>query len=237
MASNSLSLSRRAGTVLRWPLGMALTSWRYLWRITPLHRQDEAGGRQDLGPALPEGDLSSGVQRPSDGEGPLFHRRYAVVVHDPQMSAEELMDLLSQHPNRPAPIEVAVFRKTSGAEGPMEVGDEFVVRMPGPWDGPVRVVDRTPTSFRLATLPGHMEAGQIEFRALDDDGRLRFEIESWANSGDRLSQLLYSRIRVMKEMQLHMWTHYCEHIARIVRGQLRGGVQITTRWVQLPPEG
>src|SRR5680860_1056632 len=32
---------QRAGTVLRWPLGMALTSWRYLWRTTPLHRIEE----------------------------------------------------------------------------------------------------------------------------------------------------------------------------------------------------
>ena len=41
---------------------------------------------------------------------------------------------------------------------------EFMVRMPGPWKAPVRCVERTPTSFRLVTLPGHMEAGQIEFR-------------------------------------------------------------------------
>ena len=45
----------------------------------------------------------------------------------------------------------------------MAVGDEYVVRMPGPWDGPVRVVERTPTAFRFATLEGHLEAGQIRF--------------------------------------------------------------------------
>jgi uncharacterized protein (UPF0548 family) len=28
---------------------------------------------------------------------------------------------------------------------------------PGPWDGPVRVVERTPTCFRFATLAGHLE--------------------------------------------------------------------------------
>ena len=33
-----------------------------------------------------------------------------------------------------------------------------MVRMPGPWDGPVRVVDRSPTWFRFATLRGHLEA-------------------------------------------------------------------------------
>ena len=88
---------------------------------------------------------------------------------------------LLREPSRAAPIEVAVFRKTRGGEGPLRVGDEFVVRMPGPWDGPVVVADRTPTSFRFATLRGHLEAGQIEFRtSADGDGAVRFEIESWA---------------------------------------------------------
>lgn len=44
---------------------------------------------------------------------------------------------------------------------PGQPGDEFVVRMPGPWDGPVRVVRRDESSFRLATLDGHLEAGEI----------------------------------------------------------------------------
>ncbi|HEX3925196.1 MAG TPA: hypothetical protein VHY31_23150 [Streptosporangiaceae bacterium] len=36
--------------------------------------------------------------------------------------------------------------------------------MPGPWDGPVRVVHTGAASFRFATLAGHLEAGEIEFR-------------------------------------------------------------------------
>ena len=53
------------------------------------------------------------------------------------------------------------------------------MRTPGPWDGPVRVVQAGPRSFRLATLAGHLEAGQIEFRvAPHGEGRLIFEIES-----------------------------------------------------------
>ena len=31
------SLSTRLGIVLRWPIGLVLTSWRYLWRITPVY--------------------------------------------------------------------------------------------------------------------------------------------------------------------------------------------------------
>ena len=68
--------------------------------------------------------------------------------------------------------------------------------MPGPWDGPVRVVAATPTSFRLATLDGHLEAGQIELPApaTEDGEPLEFAIESWARAGDRLSHLLYNRL-------------------------------------------
>jgi hypothetical protein len=106
--------------------------------------------------------------------------------------------------------------------------------MPGPWDGPVRVAATTPTSFRLATLAGHLEAGQIEFRAGSDESMLRFEIESWARSGDRVSDLLYDRLRMAKEVQLHMWTSFLEQVADLAGGRLTGGVEIVSRRVEDP---
>jgi hypothetical protein len=117
------------------------------------------------------------------------------------------------------------------------VNDEFVVRMPGPWDGPVRVADTSPHSFRLVTLAGHLEAGQIEFRARDTDP-LEFEIESWARSGDRLSELLYDRLRLSKEVQFHMWTSFLERVVKIAEGKRVGGLRIHTRKVnEVPPGG
>jgi hypothetical protein len=98
--------------------------------------------------------------------------------------------------------------RSRGEPGALREGDEFVVRMPGPWDGPVRVVHRSEASFRLATLAGHQEAGEIEFRAGRDGDALRFEIESWARAGDRLSALLYNKVRLAKEIQLNMWSHF-----------------------------
>jgi Domain of unknown function (DUF1990) len=231
-------LGRRAGTVARWPVGMGLAFWRYLWRTMPLHRSDEDGSpERDGPPPLPDGIGDGRLQRPEDGSGPLFRRRYRVRIVGARRGAEELMAALLREPNRAAPVEVAVFRKTRGGQGPLRVGDEFVVRMPGPWDGPVVVVDRTPTSFRFATLDGHLEAGQIEFRAADDGDAVRFEIESWARSGDRLAGLLYDRVRLAKEMQLHMWTHFCERAAKLAGGRIRGGISIDTRRVEAGAPG
>jgi hypothetical protein len=107
--------------------------------------------------------------------------------------------------------------------------------MPGPWDGPVRVVEVSSRCFRLMTLEGHLEAGQIVFRAEGGRGRIDFEIESWARSGDRLSDLLYDRLRMSKEIQLHMWISFLERVVRLSGGTRQGGLRIHTRRVEEVP--
>jgi uncharacterized protein (UPF0548 family) len=219
-------------TATLWPFGIALTSWNYMWRTTPLHRREVEGSLpDDGGPALPPDVDADGLQPADDGVGILFHRRYQVRIAGARISPEELIATVSADPNDVAPTEFARFTKVVGDEGRLTPGDRFVVRMPGPWDGPVRVVERTPTSFRLATLQGHLEAGQIEFRAATDGDHLVFSIESWARSGDRLSKLLYGQLRMAKEVQLHMWTSVLEHAVSLSGGRMTGGVDIETRRV------
>jgi hypothetical protein len=232
--SSRLSPGRRLSTAARWPVGVALTSWNYMWRTTPMHRREEDGSRADLPPRLPDAALDDDLQRIEDGVGPLFHRLYRATIRDARLSSQELIHRLSIDPNVAAPTELARFLKIGGAQGRLAVGDEFVVRMPGPWDGPVRVTAMTPTSFRLATLSGHLEAGQIEFRSAHREKLLQFEIESWARSGDRLSNLLYHHLRMAKEVQLHMWTSFLERVAKLSEGRLTGGIEIISRKVEDP---
>ena len=79
--SSKLPLTRSAGIAARWPLGLALTSWRYLWRTTPFHRAEEAGCWADDGPPpLPDRGTDDDAQRVADGVGPLFHRRYRADI-------------------------------------------------------------------------------------------------------------------------------------------------------------
>lgn len=214
-----------------WPVGIAAVSWRYMWRTIPLHRSEEAGTRADLpGPVSGMSGFADRLQPLDAGVGPMLHRSYRVRIAGTSMAPSALIDLVSARLNQVSP-EMAVFRKTRGAQGSLRQGDEFVVRMPGPWDGPVRVVRRDEASFRLATLAGHLEAGEIEFRAEPDGDALRFEIESWARAGDRLSALLYNKLRLAKEVQLNMWSHFCLRVARLAGGRPQGGITIRTRWV------
>ena len=226
---------RRLLTTLRWPHGVLLTAWSYMWRTTPMWRSERQGawpadGPPAVDPRVPMTD----VQRPEDGAGPLLRRRYRARIHGASLDAAGLMADLQADPNRVAPGTLAHFIKETGEDGAMRVGDEFVVRMPAPWDGPIRVVEVGPRNFRVVTLDGHIEAGQIEWRAGDEHDALVFEIESWARQGDRLSWFLHDHVPMAKEVQLHMWTRVCERAAARAGGRLTEGIDIDTRKVEGP---
>jgi hypothetical protein len=225
------NLLERLVTAASWPFGVAWTGWHYMWRILPVHRTNEDGSLdRDLPPPLPVSVELRGVQTPTDGRGPLLHRRYTVAVADAEIEPHELIARLAAEPDEVAPAWVARFRKTRGKPGRLSVGDEFLVQMPGPWNGPVRVIDVGAEHFRFATLDGHLEAGQIEWRAWKDD-HLRFAVESWARPGDRLSALLHDRLPMAKEVQLYMWTSLLERGARFAGGRPLDGIDVLTRIV------
>ena len=222
-------LTRRWLTAVTWPVGIALTSWDYMWRTTPMRRHEVFPSTSPPLPELPAGVSLSEVQRPGDGTGPLFHRRYRTRIRGCRLGPDELMEAIQRDPNSASPKTFARFQRVDGGRDRLSEGDEFVVRMPGPWDGPVRVVQAGPRSFRLATLAGHLEAGQIEFRvAPESDGQVVFEIESWARSSSRLVSLLYHRLRMAKEVQAHMWISFLERVVRLSGGRMTGGVELHT---------
>ena len=76
--------------------------------------------------------------------------------------------------------------------------------------------------------------GRSSFAPAPEDEIVAFEIESWARSGDRLSNLLYHRIRMAKEVQLHMWISFLEGVTALSGGTMSGGVDIDTQRVDDP---
>lgn len=227
------SPSRRWLIAATWPVGIILTSWDYVWRSTPLHRREslEPASADHLPPSFPVGVESSEVMGVDAGAGPLFHRHYSTQIRESALTADVLFAKVTENLNRAAPITFARFQRVFGDADTLSLADEYVVRMPGPWDGPVRVIDRTPHSFRLATLAGHLEAGQIEFRVRDGE-LMTFEIESWARSSSQTSNLLYHKVRMAKEVQLHMWISFLEGVVEVSGGRMTGGITIDTRRVE-----
>ncbi|GAB3299801.1 DUF1990 family protein [Parasphingorhabdus pacifica] len=227
------TIVRNALLPVRWGVGMALISWRYLWQTTPLHRTEVLveAAPENSAPEVAEHLLDERCQPDSDGAGELYHRRFRVRIEDSRCAARELMSEVKEDLNRAAPTEVVRFHKTGGAMDAMRPGDEFVVRMPGPWNGPVRVIECGDQHFRFVTLCGHLEAGQIEFRVFTEGAVVWFEIETWARASSALVNLLYAKLRLAKEMQLNMWVRYCLGVARLADGRARGGVRVDTRCV------
>jgi uncharacterized protein (UPF0548 family) len=227
-----LDAALRARSSLRWGAGGAIAAARYLRRTTQVERHERTLPGSDPGPVdRPAPGDPAALQRRADGVGASVRRLYAVRVRDPRLGPAEVIDAIARDPNLGSPYELARFVKTRGLLGEMRPGDEYVVWLPGPWNGPVRVADRTATAIRLVTLRGHMEAGEIEFRATGDGGDLVFEIESAARSGTTGSWLVYALLRLGREVQLHMWAQFCSSVARLAGGTTADPVTVrTTRY-------
>lgn len=197
-------------------------------RVT--HHQGPGEPGRDAPPPLPDSVLRD--QPTQAGHGPLLHRRFAVRVAEPRLSPRALVAVLAADMNRAMVAGVARFDPVTDTGRALAVGDELVVRMPGPWDGPVRVVDRTVgaerSSFRLATLAGHLEAGQIEFAASTGPDGLVFTVTTWARAGDLLADLVYNRLGVAREIQFQLWVHCCVAAAELAAGSAPDRVEVTT---------
>lgn len=228
--------SRRVLRLLfRWAIGMAVVSWRYLWQTTPLHRSTHHDDTSRPPPPIPKGIDESGLQQIQDGVGSMFHRRFRVEIKDALLDAEGLMDSIVTDLGGHVPREVVHLRSHGPIDEPLKCNDDFVVDMPGPWNGPVRVIVIDESRLRLATRAGHLEAGQIEFHAYDEDELVVFEIEAWARPSSRLVHLLYSRIRIAKEIQLNMWVRFCKAAAKTSHGHPSNGISISTYQAPAPP--
>ena len=132
----TVSRSARLRTILGWPAGIAVVSWRYMWRTIPLHRSEESGTRADLPDLAYDTSEFADQHQPLDaGVGPMLHRSYAVRIVGSSMTSPALIDLVSAKLNQASP-EMAVFRKTRGAHSALRQDDEFIVRMQGRGMGP-----------------------------------------------------------------------------------------------------
>ncbi|MDJ0365605.1 DUF1990 family protein [Hymenobacter sp. H14-R3] len=175
--------------------------------------------------------VSSDEQPVAKGTGPELARRYYLDVERPRLTPAQLMAAVQADLPSFSPGLLADFERTQGTEGELHVGDEFHIKILGPWNGSVRVTQVSASSFELVTLAGHPEAGTICFEAHALDSRpdaLRFEIRSLARSRDGLVAFAYDTIGGGKLMQEATWVEFCERVGQASGGQALGPVVVET---------
>lgn len=165
------------------------------------------------------------------GSGPFFERRYWVDVQQPRLSAAELLDHIKCHLPDYSPDLLADFEKTKGQAHCLAEGDEYGIKILGPWNGDVRVTKVEADGFELTTLENHPEAGCIRFSlrphaTLPDT--LRFEIHSRARSRDGLVAFTYDTLGLGKRVQQQTWETFCQRVAEHSGGLPLGPVQVET---------
>ncbi|UYZ57636.1 DUF1990 domain-containing protein [Hymenobacter latericus] len=175
--------------------------------------------------------MSQNPQTPDQGAGPFTERRYYIDIAHPKQPAEALMHDIQCNIERYSPGLLAEFHKEKGEKHGLHVGDEFHIKIIGPWNGSVRVTEVAKQHFELLTLEGHPEAGHIRFslRQLPNQpGVLRFEIHSKARARDGLVAFAYGTLGVGKQVQEQTWVTFCQRVAEESGGEALGPVQVDT---------
>ncbi|MDO7849645.1 DUF1990 family protein [Hymenobacter sp. M29] len=174
---------------------------------------------------------STAEQPASTGSGPLLERRYFIDVARARQTPAQLMAAVQANVPHFSPDALADFKKKNGDADDLKAGDEFSIKILGPWNGCVRVTDVSATAFEFITLEGHPEAGRIRFETHylnDRPDVLRFEIRSSARSRDGLVAFAYDTIGGGKLMQEATWTEFCRRVAAASGGQALGDVTVET---------
>lgn len=198
--------ARAGARTIGWAIGVPLATFRFLARRIPIER------------------VAAPAEWAADG---LVHRRLWVECDRPQLSAPRLLNIIAADPNVVVPTEVLQFDKTAGDPGQLVVGDRYLIRMAGPWDGPVIVAARDDNGVRLESCPGNPQQGHIDFLVQDEDGRLRIEIASCYRPASRAFRALARFVPLVERMEIHTGGHILEMTA-----QLAGARPPQQIWVQ-----
>ena len=97
-------------------------------------------------------------QPAATGSGPMLQWRYFIDVARARRLPVLLMRKVQTHLSDFSFGLLADFERKDGPESLLKVGDEFHIKILGPWNGAVRVTDAGAIPFEFVTLEGHPEA-------------------------------------------------------------------------------
>ena len=190
-------------------------------------------------PPVPVHLFDDEVQLEGEGFGRLLGRQYIVRLRT-DFTAPAVFAAIAQHLSALVPDELAAFEKTTGTSSQLEVGDEFDIRIFGPWNGRVRVIEVTPSAFAFVTLKGHPEAGRIRFAVADDAtdaGVVVVGITSWARCRDATVEMGYDQLGIGKRLQTTTWTTFLDRVVVLAAAKRVGMIDVSEQEIdeEAPP--
>jgi hypothetical protein len=180
----------------------------------PVEHVDSVGAPSPL----PAEEPDPAQREDEQAVGPVVHRLYSATIRAPKLTADRLVAIIAADPNVIAPSEVLRFEKTRGEPGALREGDRLLIRMAGPWNGPVEVTRRWEKGLRLAARPGHPQLGQVELRACDEGGEIAMHIQTRERAAG-LSFHLLQRLGLIQRMQTYTWAEMLENAAQLAGGR------------------
>ena len=175
---------------------------------TPL----EKGLRQLVG-VMPE-------QLPSEGVGPLVHKRYWADIEGSFHRAGALRDVFRRNLAQAMPFEVG---QENGPITNLKKNMTLSVRLPVRGTISMRIEEVTPQRIVAATVDGHPLAGLVTFNFLERGAQVRFEVEVFARGADTIDALLLAALGDL--LQDVNWQSVVERVVRLSGGRTPAGVQ------------
>lgn len=170
----------------------------------------------------------SALQPASRGAGPLYQRDYWAVIDRCRCRPSEVIALITERFAEFPPADTVEFRRSHDAGRPLEVGDEFDIRIRMAGICGVRVIHKDACSLTFGTLEGHPEAGRITFGSYRNErGDVIFHIRSRARSKSLTHYLGF--LTGGDPMQTTTWTDFVNSVALTCGEGVIGFVYADTR--------
>ena len=223
---------RRLAIAARWPVGVALTSWRYMWRTTPLHRTEVEGSAADAAPPpLPANASRCDLQPAESGFGPFFHRRYRTRIRNSRgrRSASSVR----------SPTIPTVWRRLSSRRSASSAAIQErcgrVTSTCGSYGGAMGTVPVRGSAENgdYSGSPHSMGISRQARSSSEPVRRASMGLRNRAGRGSesRITDLLYDRLRMSKEVQLPCGRPRSSGSSSCRGGRMTGGIEIHTRRV------
>jgi uncharacterized protein YbjT (DUF2867 family) len=163
-------------------------------------------------------------QLPTDGVGPLEHKRFWADIEKSRYTPVELLEAFRDRCAEVMPLE---FSAEKGAPQVVEEGVTLTLKVPARGNVQVRVEEVAPQRITFSTVEGHMLAGAVQFKTAGRKNKaVRFTVEINARAANRVDLVMMKTLG--DTLQKSNWREVVERVVELSGGTSPEGVKSET---------